>query len=411
MAKNFYYKAKDYKGQLHTGNLLADNEKAVALHIQAKGYFVLQIKEQSNIDSTFYVLLKRWHTAKLKDVAIVCRQLSTMVDAGLSLITCLSILIEQTDNGRIRAALQSVYIKVKEGETLSQALAEHPHIFPVIMVNMVEAGEVGGVLDEVLMRLATYFEKEHRLNEKIKSALTYPVVVMVVAVLALTFIITFVLPSFITFFINMKVEVPWATRILLTISNLLNGYWPLLLLIIAVIGAGSKMVFVQPAICKAWEQTVLSIPIVGQLVRKVAIARFCRILSTLLRGGVPLITALDVVKKVVNNLNMMESMTNAQQKLQEGVTLATTLASSQVFTPMVIQMVAVGEESGTVDKLLEKVADFYESEIDDTLSRLSSIIEPVIVGVLGIVIGFIVIAVVLPLFDVIANAGNGKISD
>jgi type IV pilus assembly protein PilC len=407
MARTYFYKAKNQAGQLLTGTLLADTEKAAARYIQGQGCFVLQIKEQGSASERVGDFLGKWHTAKSKDIAVVCRQLSTMIDAGLPLVTCLSIIIEQANNARVKMALQNVYKKVKEGEAFSLALAEHPGVFPVMMVKMVEAGELGGVLDEVLVRLAMHFEKEHKLNEKKKSAMLYPAVVMVMALLSITFIVTFVLPSFMTMFENLKVELPWPTRLLAAASNLVQAQWPLLLTLSVITGAGGKLALNRPEFRKVWEQAVLFIPIVGQLVHKVAVARFCRILSTLLRGGVPIILALDVVKKVIDNLSMMECMTKSQQKLKEGMTLAAALAASQVFMPMVIQMVAVGEESGAVDKMLEKVADYYESEIDETVTRLSGIIEPVVVGILGIVIGFIVSAVVLPLFDIMASVGAG----
>lgn len=405
MAKTYFYKAKNQSGSILTGTLLADTEKAVARYIQGQGCFVLQIKEQISASELLGDFLEKWYAVKNKDIAVICRQLSTMLNAGVPLVTCLSIMIDQTNNTRIKTALQNVYIKVKEGEAFSLALAEHPGVFPVMLVKMVEAGEIGGVLDEVLGRLATHFEKEHKLNEKIKSAMLYPTVVMAIAVLSISFIVTFVLPTFMTMFENMKVELPWPTRLLAAVSNLIEAYWPFLLLLGVITGASGKLVLRRSEFRKVWEQVVMLTPVVGQLVHKVAVARFCRILSTLLRGGVPIILALDVVKKVVDNLNMMECITASQQKLKAGVSLAAALAASQVFRPMVIQMVAVGEESGTVDKMLGKIADYYESEIDETVTRLGGIIEPIVVGILGIVIGFIVCAVILPLFDIMANVG------
>lgn len=406
MAKTYFYKAKSQEGRLLTGTLLADTEKAVARYIQGQGCFVLQIKEQGSASQLIGDFLGKWYTVKTKDIAAVCRQLSTMMDAGVPLVTCLSIIIDQANNAQLKTALQNVYKKVKEGEAFSLALAEHPSVFPVMMVKMVEAGEIGGVLDEVLGRLAMHFEKEHKLNEKIKSAMLYPAVVTVMAVLSIIFLVTFVLPAFMTMFENMKVELPWPTRLLAAISNLVEAQWPLFLLLGVITGAGGKLALNRSEFRKVWEQVVMLIPVIGQLVHKVAVARFCRILSTLLRSGVPIILALDVVKKVVDNLNMMECITASQQKLKEGVSLAAALAASHVFRPMVIQMVAVGEESGTVDKMLGKIADYYESEIDETVTRLGGIIEPAVVGILGIVIGFIVCAVVLPLFDIMANVGS-----
>lgn len=405
MAKTFAYKAKDRSGQVLVGSILAENENAVAIHIREKGYFITQIKEESGSNS-INEFLDQFKSISLKEIAILCRLFSTMIDAGLPLMSCLAVLIEQSDNPRMKKALQDVYKKVKEGETLSRSLSDHPRIFPDLMVNLVEAGEVGGVLDDVLGRLANHFEKEHKMNEKIKSALTYPAVVSVMALLSVVFILTFVLPTFVQMFANMKMELPLLTRILLAISGFLRNYAPFIL--IALLGGsyGLKVVYQKENYRRIIDGLTLRIPVVGLLSRKVGIARFSRTLSTLLHGGVPIITALDVVKKTIGNLSMMEALGEAQSGIKEGISLATTFAQSKAFTPMVIQMVSIGEESGALDKMLEKIADFYESDVDDVVTRLSSIIEPMIIGVLGVVIGIIVIAIMIPLFDVITNAGN-----
>ena len=404
MAKTFAYKAKDRNGETMSGSILAENETAVAIHIREKGYFITQIKEEgsSNSLSTF---VDNFKSISLKEISILCRLFATMIDAGLSLVTCLNVLIEQTDNPRIKKALQNVYKKVKEGKTLSRSLGDHPQIFPDLMINMVEVGEVGGVLDDVLNRLSDHFEKEHKMNEKIKSAMTYPTVVSVMAILTVIFILTFVLPTFVQMFNNMKMELPLLTRILLAISGFLRNY--ALFLIIAAIagGYGMKLTYQQKDTKIILDDLTLKIPIIGILSRKVGIARFSRTLSTLLHGGVPIIAALEVVQKTIGNLSMIEAIEQAQNGIKEGMGLASMLAQSKVFTPMVIQMVSIGEESGALDKMLEKIADFYESDVDDVVTRLSSIIEPIIIGILGLVIGLIVISIMIPLFDVITNVG------
>lgn len=404
MAKTFAYKAKDRNGATITGSILAENQTAVAIHIREKGYFITQIKEKDNFNflRTFMGSLK---SINLKEISIHCRLFATMIDAGLPLVTCLNILIEQTDNLRMKKALQDVYKKVKEGETLSRALSDHPRIFPDLMIHMVEVGEIGGVLDDVLNRLASHLEKEHKINEKFKSAMTYPTVVSFMAILSVIFILSFVLPTFIQIFDNMKIQLPLLTRVLLAISNFLRKY-ALFLVIGTTAGIyGIRVAYLEEESRKVIDNLTLKIPIIGMLNRKVGIARFSRNLSTLLRGGVPLITALEVVQKTIGNLIMMKALKEAQSGIKEGMGLASTLAQSKVFTPMVIQMISIGEESGTLDKLLEKVADFYENDVDDVISRLSSIIEPVIIGVLGLVIGLIIISIMVPLFDVITT-GN-----
>ena len=405
MAKTYVYTAKDYAGQVQTGSILAENEKAVAIHIREKGYFITKIKEEDS-NTSLSSLLDNLKSISLKEISIFCRLFSTMVDAGLPLVSCLNILIEQTDNKRMKKALQDVYKKVKEGETLSRSLGDHPRIFPELMINMVEAGEVGGVLDDVLGRLAVHFEKEHKMNEKIKSAMTYPTVVSGMAILVVVFILTFVLPTFVQMFSNMNKELPLLTRILLGISDILRNYGLLVGIAMLAGGYGLKVAYQRDDVRKIIDGLTLSIPIVGMLSRKIGIARFSRTLSTLLTGGVPIITALEVVQKIIGNRSMMLALEKAQSGIKEGIGLAATLAQSKVFTPMVVQMVSIGEESGSLDKMLEKIADFYESDVDDIVSRLSSIIEPVIIGVLGLVIGIIIIAIMVPLFDVMTNVGN-----
>jgi len=402
VAKTFAYTAKDRSGQLMTGSILADNEHAVAIHVREKGYFITKIKEE-NGGSSLSAFMDNLKSISLKEISIFCRLFSTMVDAGLPLVSCLNVLIEQTDNPRMKKALQDVYKKVKEGETLSRSLGDHPRIFPGLMINMVEAGEVGGMLDDVLGRLASHFEKEHKMNEKIKSAMTYPAVVSGMAVLAVVFILTFVLPTFVGMFTNANKELPLMTRMLLALSDFMRNYYPFLAVAIVAGSYGMKVAYQREDTRKIIDGFTLRLPIVGMLSRKIGIARFSRTLSTLLHGGVPIITALEVVQKTIGNLYMVEALDKAQSGIKEGLGLATTLAQSKVFTPMVVQMVSIGEESGALDKMLEKIADFYESDVDDVVSRLSSIIEPVIIGVLGIVIGVIIVAIMVPMFDIMTG--------
>ncbi|GBG54885.1 secretion system protein [Sporomusaceae bacterium FL31] len=405
MAKTFAYKAKDRAGQPLTGTIVAESEAAVAAFIRDKGYYITLIKEQrpkQSISASF----DRLKTVKTKDLAILCWQFATMINAGMSLITSLNTLIEQTDHSKLKSALSDILKKVQEGEGLSQAMADHPNIFPTLMINMIEAGEVGGVLDEVLSRLATHYEKEHKMNEKVKSAMTYPMVVLSMAALAVAFILTFVLPTFMKLFDSMKAELPLPTRILLMISGFMQNYWPFLIVLVGILLFSLTYAYKQPKYRILIDPFMLQLPVFGMLTKKVAIARFSRTFGTLLRGGVPIISALEVVKKTTDNMVIMNSLSAAQTSIREGLGLATPLGTSKIFTPMVIQMVAVGEETGELDKMLDKIADFYESEVDDTVSRLSSLLEPILIGGLGIIIGLIILAIALPMFDVATHIGN-----
>lgn len=407
MAKTFVYKARDRAGQPLSGTVLADNTAAAAAYVRDKGYFVTQIREQRQPLSLRAALHSLWPVPP-RDLAIMCRQFATMVDAGLSLITCLGVLQEQTGNVRLQAALKDVYKRVQEGETLSGALGAHPRVFPALMVNMVEAGELGGMLDAVLRRLAVHLEKEHKLNEKVKSALTYPAVVLAMAVLAVTFILTFVLPTFVQLYQSVTATLPLPTRVLLGISDFLRRWGLYFLLASGPICYGLAAWCRHPAVQARGEKLLFHLPVFGLLWRKTVIARFSRTLGTLLQGGVPLLAALAVVKKVTGSQSMARVIMAAQQSVQEGLGLAAPLGQGSVVDPMVVQLVAVGEEAGELGSMLEKVADFYESDVEDMVARLSSLLEPLLVLVLGGVVGAILIAVVLPMFDVVANFNAGR---
>lgn len=403
MAKTFAYRAKDSKGQEIIGSILADNENAVAVHIREKGYFITQIKEKRDSRSV-QAFIENLRSVNIKEIAVFCRLFSTMIDAGLSLVIALNILIEQTENPRLKAALQDVYKKIKEGEPLSRALRDYPRIFPSIMINMIEAGEVGGMLDDALSRLAIHFEKEHKMNQKIRSAMAYPTVVSVIAVGAVGFILTCVLPTFVTMFQEANMKLPWITSMLLELSNFLRSNILIIIPLLVIGFYGMRLALQKEKFKKKFDIIVLKLPIVGMLTRKIGIARFSRTFSTLLHSGVPIISALEVVQKTMGNLCMIEALEGALGGIKEGRSLALTLADTKMFTSMVTQMVSIGEESGALDKMLEKVADFYESDVDDMITRMNSIIEPLIIVALGMVIGTIILAIMIPMFDVMSGA-------
>ena len=254
-----------------------------------------------------------------------------------------------------------------------------------------------------MLRLSVHFEKEHRLNEKVKAALTYPIVVMAMAVVVVVFVLTFILPTFVGMFASMKVELPLLTRILLAISGFITTYWWALLLLGLAITIGVNWGLQKAAGKELRDRIILKLPVFGPLVKKVAVARFTRTLASLLRGGVPLLSALDVVKSSTGNVVVSNALAASQESIKEGEDLSTRLGASRIFPPMVVQMVAVGEEAGELDKMLDKVADFYEEDAQDLVNRLSSLLEPFLIGFLGITIGLIVISILLPMFDVIGN--------
>ncbi len=405
MSKTYVYKAKTAAGQILNGQIIADSPSAVASFIREKGHYVLQIQEEKR-KKNLTDFLSYFSTVKTKELAIFCRLFSTMSGAGISFVNCLSILQEQTENPKLRQALGDVYKRIREGESLAQAMGNHPSVFPPIMVGMIDAGETGGVLDKVLNRLAILFEKEYKMQEKIKSAMTYPMVVMFMAVVAVIFIVTFVLPKFTPMLLAAKIEIPLPTRILLNISHFMQENWPLFVILMTGIIGVLSLAYKRPAIRYKIDQMVYFLPVFGGLMKKVSIARFANTLGILLKSGVPVITAFDMVKKIINNSKMLRVLTEAQLSVRSGATIAVPLQNSQIFSPMVVQMIRIGEESGELDDMLEKISDFYELEVDETVARLSSLIEPFLIAFLGIVIGSIVLAVLLPMIETVTHVGG-----
>lgn len=405
MAKKFIYTARNRSGRVLTGTVLADNQAAAATYVRGQDCFITSLKEYKPASTTGQ-LLKKLRRVKTKDLAVLCRQFSTMVNAGIPILSCLNILAEQCDNSLLKETLQDVYKRVREGESLSQALTNYSGIFPNLMVSLIEAGELGGALDEVLERLAAHFEKEHKLNEKVKSAAVYPAVVMAIACGVVIFIFTFVLPTFTKMFENMHMELPLLTKILLAVSNILQNHF-LSLAIMAGAGIYGIVLALRQLAVRTWlDELILRLPFVGVLTRKIAIACLSRTLSTLLRGGVTIISAMEVVEKILGNRSMVAAINRAKTRVREGQGLALALNASQVFTPMTVQMIAIGEESGSLAQMLERVADFYDNEVDDMVTRLNSLVEPCIILFLGITIGSIVIAILLPMFDVMSGIGT-----
>lgn len=399
----FSYTARDRAGRVISGSCIGDSRAEVAAYIRGRDLYVTNIRK-APLGILLNMEVELFGSVSTKELAIFCRLFSTMLEAGLSMSNTLLVLIEQTSSKMLRGTLCSVYQKIQEGESLYHSLIKHPRVFPPVMVSMIEAGELGGVLDTVLERLAIQFEKDHKLNEKIKSAVAYPAVVISMAMLSLMFIMTFVLPTFVKMFDDMKIELPLLTRILMRLSALVQNQWLPLLFVLAGVVFGWSYFIKQPFFRQKIDPMMLQIPVFGLLVKKIAIARFSRTLGSLLRGGVPVLNALDVVKKTTVNYAMISALANAQISISQGSGIAGPLQRSGVFPLMVIHMITIGEETGELDRMLDKIADFYESDVDDMAGRLSSMLEPMLIGFIGILIGLIVVAVILPVFDIVSGS-------
>ncbi|HEX9593656.1 MAG TPA: type II secretion system F family protein [bacterium] len=340
-----------------------------------------------------------------KDLVIFTRQFATMIDAGLPLVQCLNILATQADNPTFGKVLQQVQNDVEEGATYADALAKHPKVFNNLYVNMVAAGEAGGILDVILNRLAAYIEKAMALKRRVKSAMTYPAVVLIIAAGIIGVIMVFVIPSFAKMFGSFGATLPLPTRMIIGLSNfMVHNILFIIIGIAAFIWAFRVWYATYPG-KKLVHRVLLRAPIFGILIRKVAVAKFSRTMSTLMSSGVPIITGLEIVAKTAGNVIVEEAINAVAQSLSEGKTIAEPLKETGVFPPMVVQMIGVGEKTGALDTMLSKIADFYDEEVDAAVSALTSMLEPLLMVFLGGSIGFIIVAMYLPIFKVASVVG------
>jgi len=403
MAQKFTYKARSSAGKLVTGRVEAENRnKAIAL-LRERRLFVVEINELLSGGNSFN--LKKIFQQKVgtRELAIMCRQFATMTQAGVPILQSLSILSQQCDNKTLKETVKKVIGNLEGGMSLAESLKAFPEVFPQIFVSMVEAGEVGGVLDQVLERLAVNFEKEHDLKEKVKSAMIYPAVVVVMAVLAIAAMLIFVVPKFVTMLTDMGAPVPLTTQLIILFSQFLKNFWYIAFFLVAGILFGYKQAVKTGQGKKIKDRMSLKLPVFGPMNQKIIISRFCRSLSTLLKSGVPVLQSLDVVKNIAENYEVVKSIKEAENSIKKGQSMSLPLQKNWVFPPMVTRMIAIGEETGSIDILLGKIADFYESEVEELVARLSSMLEPVLIIGLGGVVGFIILSIMLPMFSVINN--------
>ena len=401
VAATFEYKAKDRSGGIHAGEMEGSSTAAVARTLREKGYVPLKIEErrESALDRELSIpfLKKR---VKPKEVAIFSRQMATMINSGLTLIRALVILEEQTDSAKFSGIITDVRLKVEQGSSLSAALETQPEVFDHLYVSMVRAGEVGGALDETMIRLADTLEAGVRLRSKVKSAMAYPIVVLSLIVGIVTAMLVFVVPIFKGMYDDLGGSLPMPTQMLINISGIFKTYWWVFFgLTIGGISFFRRWRKTDKGRA-SWDRFKLRLPIFGGLVQKIAISRFARTLSVLTRTGVPVLQALDIVADTSGNSSVAAAINDVQSSVKRGESLAQPLEQHDVFPPMVTQMMAVGEETGALDTMLSKVADFYDNEVEDTVSALTSLIEPLLIVVMGLAVGGILIALYLPMFNI-----------
>ena len=399
MPATFDYKVRDKTGALVTGQLVGDNEAIVMTRLRQMGLTPIRVKQAST--GLKMEIHLRPGRIKLKQIAVFCRQFATMVNSGLPILRALSILTDQTESKELAKVLFAVRAGVENGSSLSAAMAEHPKAFNALFISMVKAGETGGVLDDVLLSLADQIEREVELRRQIKSAMTYPIVVVALVTLILAAMLLFVVPQFETIYSSLGGTLPLPTRMLLSVSRAVRTYWYVVLLG-AVVTSFLFRRYKKTEDGRARVDAVkIRIPIFGPLFHKVALARFASTLGMLLRSGVPILQALDNVNETVNNRVIGDAVDDVKTSVREGESIAKPLGRHKAFPPMVVQMMAVGEETGAVDTLLDKVAEFYNSEVTATVEAMTSLIEPLLIAVIGAAVGAAVIALYMPMFSVI----------
>jgi type IV pilus assembly protein PilC len=402
MPETFQYKVKDKNGKLVEGSLEAENAQLVVSKLRSMGYVPIEIQQTGGATLQRELKLPGFSDrVKLKDVAVFSRQFATMINSGLSLLRSLNILAEQTESKALAEIVNQVRMAVEKGSSLSQAMSKHPKAFGRLYVSMVRAGEVGGALDSVLLRLADTIEKQVELRRKVKSAMTYPLVVAILVLTIVAAMLLFVIPMFEGIYKQLGGTLPAPTQFLINLSKFLRNLW--YVVFAGIIGGtiGFRKWIASEEGRKQWDAIKLKVPIFGKLVRKTALARFSRTLSALVRSGVPILESLDIVAETAGNHVVATAVRETQAAVKRGDPLSKKLEEHPVFPPMVVQMMAVGEETGALDEMLDKIADFYDQEVEATVDAMTSLIEPLLIVVMGVCVGGMIISLYLPMFNII----------
>jgi len=400
--ETFKYAVRDRAGKAVEGTLDGDNKDAVSSKLRSMGYVIVSLEQQGGVLASLNSITFGTGV-KVKDITIFSRQFATMIGAGLSLTKCLSILGQQTESPALRVIITQIGKDVESGQSLSDAMSKHPKVFPPIFVNMVRSGETGGVLDEVLNRVADHFEREDMIKGRIKSAMTYPAAMGSLVLIILIAMLVFVVPTFQTMFASMGGTLPLPTQILVNISEGARGLPGLLTVVFIIVFVVAFRWWKRTeAGLYAWDSIKLRMPVFGKLIRKMALSRFTRTFGTLVSAGVPILSALDIVGSTSGNEVIHRAVRKVRSAIKEGETIAKPLSENPIFPAMVVQMISVGEETGALDAMLGKVAEFYDEEVTSGVDGLTSLIEPLMMATLGVVVGGIVIALYMPMFEVVA---------
>ena len=399
----FAFTGRTRAGQPVSGERFADSADAATMALRREQIMVMRIapaKAKEAKKPKAGVMGKR---VRAKNLAVFTRQFSVMIDAGLPLVQCLEILGSQEDDKNFAAVILQTRSDVESGASLADAMKRHPRTFDPLFTNMIAAGEAGGILDTILKRLATYIEKAVKLTGQVKSAMIYPVAVLVIAAGVVAVILWKVIPTFATLFSGLGADLPLPTRIVIGLSNNFVRFFPVLLLALGAIAYAFRRIYSTHSGRRAIDRTLLRLPILGSILRKISVARFCRTLSTLISSGVPILDGLEITARTAGNSIVEDAIMTTRKSIERGETVSAPLKDTGVFPAMVTQMIGVGEATGALDTMLAKIADFYEEEVDAAVAGLLTLLEPIMISVLGIIVGGIVIAMYLPIFDLISK--------
>jgi type IV pilus assembly protein PilC len=401
MSDTYTYKVRDKQGKILQGSLDADSTTLVANKLRQMGYVPIAIDKKGGGGLSAEIKLPGSGKPKIRDIAVFSRQFAVMIDSGLSLLRALYVLEEQTENKNLGRVIGEVRQDVEKGSSLSQALARHPKVFSRLYISMVKAGETGGALDRVLVELADTIEKQVELRQKIKSAMTYPVAVLALVILILVAMLIFIVPTFKTLYDDLGGTLPLPTRVLLAVSAIMVKALPIVILAVVGFVFAFKRWIEGAKGRRAWDRFKLRVPVFGKLVRLIALTRFSKTLAALLHSGVPILESLEITSDTVGNTVVAAAVKDVQEGVKQGEPIAKRLENHPVFPAMVVQMLAVGEETGAVDTMLEKVGDFYEREVEATVEALTSLLEPLLICVLGGAVGSMVVSLYMPMFNII----------
>jgi type IV pilus assembly protein PilC len=407
----YSYTYKDPNGTLQKGTTEAETEDKLRARFEEQG---LEVVEVTMIKKRGQLRSRGYGKVKLTNLSIFCRQFSTMVDAGVSLVRCLDVLSRQTQDPKLKKILLDVGERVEGGESLSRAMQRHPRTFSNLFIGLIRAGEVGGVLEESLQRLSQFLEKDVELRRKVKAALTYPTLVIVAALGIVIFLVSYIVPEFAKLFVDIGLkedDFPEMTKFLINLSHNFKNNWHIIIIVTVAIIVAWRLFVGTRFGRRVADRIKLIIPVFGKLHHKVCMARFSRTMGTLLTSGVPILQAMETVAGTVGNSIMADAVLDARARIREGDRIGDPLEASKMFPPMVVHMIGVGEESGSLDFMLQKIADFYESEVEATLQSLTAALEPILIVMLGAVVLFIVIAMFAPLLKVIETLSSGGFAE